>query len=269
MKIAVCLHGYFNNRMDPKAGDNGYEYIKDNIVKDNDVDFFIHSWEPNMESHIKDLYNPVASTFEEQVDFSDMVDEPYFDEGFQRESTMYANCKAHNTLSFLYSRTKSIELMDGCGEYDCVVVCRFDLGQRGKECAHMFKYNVAEIRFDEKADMSKLYSSMWDQLNAGYADQWFYSNQENIKTLATAYNKALEYLTPGSEYEKALTEAWPDSWQFNVHSMTDPRQFTNERLKSEPSKKLMKYPKWRCIDNHLFYKWFCIDTGLYKISEFV
>lgn len=263
------MHGYFNNRIDPQAGDNGFEYIKENIVKDNEVDFFIHSWEPEMESHIKGLYNPVSATFESQIDFSDKVNDAYFDEGFQRESTMYANCKPHNTLSFLYSRAKSIELMKSNGEYDCVVVCRFDLGQRGKECAHMFKYNVAEIRFDEDADMSKLHSSMWDQLNAGYADQWFYSSQENIEMLATAYDKALDYLTPGSEYEKALTEGWPDSQHFNVHSPTDPRQFTNEFFKSNKSSKLMTYPKWRCVDNHLFYKWFCIDTGLYEVSEFV
>ena len=268
MKIAICLHGYFNNRMDPDAGDNGFKYIKDNIVKDNEVDFFVHSWEPDMEEHIRKLYNPVSAIFEPQIDFSDKVDDDYFNEGFNKKATMYANCTSHNTLSFLYSRAQSIKLKGGT-EYDCVVACRFDLGQRGKECAHMFKYNVAEIRFDENADMDKLHSSMWDQLNAGYADQWFYSSSENMDMLATAYEKAITYLAPGSEYEKAITEGWPDSKHFNVHSPTDPRQFSNELLKSEHCNELMTYPKWRCIDNHLFYKWFCIDTGLYEISEFV
>ena len=46
MKIALCLHGLFNSTTDSSSnGDDGFEYIKENILDKGEVDVYIHSWE--------------------------------------------------------------------------------------------------------------------------------------------------------------------------------------------------------------------------------
>ena len=65
-------------------------------------------------------------------------------------------------LSFSYSRQQSIKLKklyeeENNFKYDCVVVARFDIGQRGKE--HRQKYYATNINFDTDLDMNFLYSA--------------------------------------------------------------------------------------------------------------
>lgn len=279
MKIAICLHGYYNNRTDPQSGDKGFEYIKKNIFSKGNVDVFLHNWQPELGLKLKEQYRPKGCCIESQIDFEKVIEdsdieEAYFNENFQRNKTIFAQCRIARTLSFLYSRKKSIELKKEYEKeqgikYQSVITARFDLGQRDGDAKR--KYLVSKINFDPHQDMSCLYSAMWDQLNAGYADQWFYSNSENTDLLATAYDKCFEYFCPGSKYEQKLTQGWPDSCMIDNLNRNDPRQFTNEVLKKvdQKSKDLMKYPKWQCINNHILYKWFCFDVGLYQKSRFV
>ena len=102
---------------------------------------------------------------------------------------------------------------------------------------------------------------MWVQTNAGYADQWFYSNQENMIKFVGFYDKSLDYFKPKSEYEKAITNGWFDSNAKN--------EFSNEILKSVKSENLLKYPRWQMINNHIMHKWFMKDVGIYDKSKFV
>lgn len=277
MRIALALHGYFNNGVDPESGDNGFKYIQEILLNKYNVDVFIHSWEPGLEPYLTSLYNPIYSTFESQIDFSTVMKEngilqEYFDYGFAREHSPYANCSIKSTLSFLYSRKAALNLVDLYEKkkklkYDVVITARFDLGQRDK--FGKWKYYVSQMNFDPSFDMGSVYSAMFDQLNAGYADQWFYSNPDNMAILATAYDKALNYFQIGSAYEEVVTQGWPDSVQYDG-GFYDPNQFTNEKLKNvKSSLPLMKYPKWQCVNNHILYKWFFIDTGLYNKSRFV
>ena len=136
MKIALCLHGYFNNKADSNSGRNGFEYITETIFKNCDVDVFIHSWEPDKEWLFKKIYKPLAILTEEQKDFSQKmeqngVDEGYFNSGGGRIGTIFQSSNIAGTLSFLYSRKISIELAQK-NKYDCVIAARFDLGQRDK-----------------------------------------------------------------------------------------------------------------------------------------
>lgn len=277
MKIALCLSGYYNNAVDPESGDNGFLYIEDTIINKYNPDVFIHSWEPDREVYLKELYNPIYITCEKQKDFSEVmkdnnISQEYFDEGFDREFSPFANCKISSTLSFLYSRMCSIRLAEIYQfkrkfKYDIIITARFDLSQRDKNWTG--KYKVSSMTFNPELDMNLVYSAMWDQLNAGYADQWFYSNSDNMSILASAYKKALQYFQPGSEYEEVLTTGWPDSIIFD-NGFYHPHQFTNEKLKEYKSQlPLMKYPKWQCVNNHLLYKWFFINTRLYNKSGFV
>lgn len=273
-KVALCLHGYFNNRADPHSGANGYLYIKNNLLKLDacNVDVFIHSWEKKREKQLKKVYNPKDCIFEEQIDFSKLMIESgisneYYNAEFDRNGSIFSACKIESTLSFLYSRKKSIELVPS--GYDCVITARFDLGQRDKD--QQRKYHVSTMNFFPDADMNYFYSAMWDQMNAGYADQWFYSSLENMKKVASVYDLCYKAFLPKSEYEKCVTGGWFDSQEMDNLSVTDPRQFSNEMFKDEKdrAKNLMKYPLWQCINNHLYYKWALRELGLYEKSRFV
>jgi hypothetical protein len=111
---------------------------------------------------------------------------------------------------------------------------------------------------------------MWDQLNAGMADQWFYSNSENMDKFISMFDKLSAYLTKGSDYEMNVTNGWFDSNFFDAYNPYDERQFTNETLKQEgKSKDLMRYPVWECVNNHIMHKWFLKDVGLYENCKYL
>jgi len=269
-KIALCLYGRYNNRMAPKkSGDDGFIYIQEKILKSKSIDVFIFSWDTELETKICDKYNIYlkASLFEKQKDFGNIIKANNIDETIFINSNRQYFRTVSNSLSFFYSRMKSIELKkeyekENNFKYDCCIVCRFDLGQIDKYNGYQ-PYKVSEINFNENFDMSYIYSAMWNQLNTGYADQWFYSNSKNIDLLGDMYNKAQEYFKPESSYIKALTDGWPDS---NADD-----EFSNEYFKSKEfrSTNLVKFKTEEAVNNHFMHKWFFIDTGLYEISRFV
>lgn len=233
---------------------------------------FIHSWSVEEQNKITKLYQPKASVFEKQKDFTpdvNAVDPQHFLYHWERDRNYL-----FRGFSFFYTRGKSLELcqkhMESTGDtYDCVVVCRFDAGQRDRD--QQREFYVSRVNFDPTNPMNYLYSALYDQLNAGMADQWFYSKPENVLPFTKMYDRVQAYLTPGSEYEKAATTGWPDSNFFKHPSPTDPRQFTNEVLKpqSERSKELAKYPRWDCVNNHLLHKWFLIEQGIYPTCKYL
>ncbi len=275
MRVALCLYGYFNNNADELAGTKGQAYIREKIIdycknKYVDLDIFIHTWDQKSLGSIVGNYKPVKMIYENQINFEDIgkehgVEEKKINKDFFRLTTIYRNCTVHASLSFYYSRFKSIQLaiknsQENGFTYDCVLAARFDLGHR----SGMHRgYNVSQIDFNLDYDMSKIYSAMWVQLNAGYADQWFYSNQKNMELLGEMYEDALkDYLHIGNHYWQSLTKGWHDS------DVSD--EFSNEMLKPLGLRKsTYVYPQWQMINNHLLHKWHFMQKGLYEISKFV
>ena len=277
MKIALCLHGYFGT---VSTGDystvyGGLDHLKERVFsKSENVDVFVHCWQPQYESLVNEFYSPQSSLFEEQVNFDKVcsengISQEYIDEGFPRDQTMYNNAIASRILSFYYSRKKSLDLRkqyekDNNFKYDWVITTRFDIGQRGGS-------EVNQIRFYHNQNSNCLYTTHWDQMNVGYGDMWFYGSSEIMDLYSSIYDNALQDFKPESEYEKCLTEGWFDSKMFNVWDFNDPAQFSNELEKpeSERSKDLMKFPRWRVTDSHLHHKWFCKKVGLYEKTRWV
>jgi len=277
MKIALCISGYFGT---VSTGDystvyGGLNHLKDRVYSQcKNIDVFIHCWQTKYREIVQDFYSPVASIFEQQINFENIalennIDQKYIDEDFPREKTMYKNAIASRILSFYYSRCEAIKLKKEYENkhkltYDWVVATRFDIGQRGGS-------EVNQIKFNPNFETEYLYTAYWNQINAGYGDMWFYGSSKIIDQYSDLYQQALDDFKPESDYERCLTSGWFDSNAFNIFDSTDQAQFTNEieKPESERSNNLMKFPRWRVTDSHLHHKWFCKTNGLYKKTKWI
>ena len=160
MKIAVCLYGLIGGStgrdgegelLDPKIS---YDSYKKNLFKDNEIDFFIHSWNKDYEKEIIELYSPKKYLFEEQFDFSHISYKDYLIDHIDTYRAIFENYSgnigdklltgiAQRSNSRWLSAKKSINLFkDYCKEtgtnYDLVIHLRFDL------------FFVKELLIDEK-----------------------------------------------------------------------------------------------------------------------
>lgn len=266
-RIALCLYGKFNNRLSESSGIDGFDVIFKNILSGRQVDIFIHSWDIQSQAMIQKLYSKyvISSVFEPQIDFKIVMDSQKIKESDFSFPGNQSFRTIENSLSFFYSRGKSIQLKtdheNSCGFiYDIVICSRFDLGQMDKYNGYQ-AYKTSEIVFDDGLDMQFIYSALWDQLNIGYADMWFYSSSENMNLLGEMYTRALSYYNLNSDYVKTLTTGWPDS------SSDD--DFSNEIFKINKKSNLKKYLPHEAHNNHIIHKWFFIDSGLYAKSKFL
>ena len=265
MKIAVVLSGYFGtiSANDMQSGIKSHKKIT-NFFKDYDVDYYIHSWQIWDKNEIVDLYNPKKSMFEPQIDFKvtekEICDnQQWFDEGFDRNNTMYKNATIYNTLSFFYSRSSALKLVEG--DYDRIFVMRLDVGNKGPDDVNF----PHKFRFD--SDVDKIYTPYWNQLNIGLGDMWTIMNGEDANKLSNIYDKVKSYYQTDSEYVNKMLTGWPMSEKYDFYSNTD-EQFSNIYL-TDRTPELMTYPKWYCVNNHSLYKYFFIDMGMYKKLEFI
>lgn len=261
MKYAVVLSGYFDT-ISTGIHNSGLLSKKkiDNFFNGKDVDFYIHCWQPEKRELLNSLYSPKKIICEPQIDFTEVMKEhdisqEWFDDGFNRSSTMYNKALIHRSLSFFYSRKMALSLLEG--NYDQVFIMRLDIGNVGPDAVNF------PHRHDFSMSCDNLYSVYWEQLNCGLGDMWFICNQEDSLKISKLYDRSLDYFKKNSDYSKAMTEGWPDSEFFDFNS-NDPRQFSNIVLSKKPVKDLMKYPRWYCVNNHSIYKYFFIENGLYS-----
>jgi hypothetical protein len=270
--IALCIHGYFSN----KSGDDLLltNYIYDNIInKINktpyNLQIFIHSFDVNNSDAIKKKY-PVVKKYmlEEQIDFKTKldIDNKDFINIFDAQES---GENAFNTLSFLYSRKMSIELaLNDDISYDLIICSRFDVGIRnkilepdGNNCCNLeFQEDFVDIVSNSKY----IVSSFWRQLNAGFADYWFFSNLANMKILALMYDDIINFAFKNdSDYLKMLLNDW-------IYSNKD-NEFSNECLDLEnyDSTKNTKYLLKNASNNHLLHKYYFLKSGLFFKSIFL
>jgi hypothetical protein len=204
MKAALILHGYFDSLTDLSSkGIDGFYYIKKHILDKIETDVFIHSWQPELENYINNLYNPKFFIYEPQINFSEIVKERDLD------STNYwknMGRPAENRFSYFYSLSKAFSLLYNYAEedvkYDVVIKGRFDLGRINRNIPK--KYEIQCINFNPNLDMNKVYLAYWDQLDkndGGISDIWWYSNFENMKCFQNIYSKFLnDYSYTSSDF---------------------------------------------------------------------
>lgn len=123
-RIAVCISGQ------PRSFQKGYQFVKKNLIDNNDCDVFIHTWENDVYDckDVIDLYKPVSYKIEK------------FPEGeFDKKYTNTPNPSvfpARNSVMAYYSIFQSMLLkIDNelkTKQYDWVVKTRFDYAVNGR-----------------------------------------------------------------------------------------------------------------------------------------
>lgn len=188
MKIALCLHGMFDSLTDCKSkGVDGFNHIKSRILDKGNVDVYIHSWSLDNRDKIIELYRPKKYVFEQQKDFSDVINSRNLNSlsGYPRSP--------HSVLSHFYSISESFKLLyeNGDSKYDLVVKARFDLGRINRHTSGPGKINpypVQCINILDDIQPNRLYTAFWEYFDMGPADMWFYGDHGVMKNFASLYN---------------------------------------------------------------------------------
>ena len=193
-KIALCITGQ------PRCVEKGYEYHKQNIINNNDVTVFIHTWESPETKKAFELYKPEAMMVEEPInpDLSKYTRVPPPQPNWKVKNpalSTYAQLyaiKKCNELKTIYEEENSIT-------FDWVIRSRFD-----------FAIN-ATIPFTE-LDNSKLYipnCRMTPQRDFGN-DQFAFSSSENMNKYAKAFDFIDHHYDRGTQMmcEDLMSENW-------------------------------------------------------------
>jgi hypothetical protein len=205
MKIALCLHGYFNSSRDLTSfGVDGFDHIKKHILSDN-VDVYIHTWDTVNESKIKQLYGPWIKNIlvEEQIDFKPL----FYRNNLHTLESRPGVTPFWNAFSQFYSVSESFKLMIQSNiDYDVVIKSRFDLGRINRNSSGPGLCNpfpVQCINFQPHLPMNKFYMADWQYLDTeGPADMWFYSGIDLMKNFSKLYDIISEDVRVGSEYSE-------------------------------------------------------------------
>ena len=265
MKIALCISGYFSN----KNGDNlsNSNYIYDNIInKCDNIDIFIHSFDKDNETKILSKYpNTKYYVIEKQIDFINNTSKENYEYYKEIHRLQPGECSLQSTLSFFYSRCKSIKYSLQYSKennfiYDCIIRCRFDNGVRLKKPFDGYKPD--NFIFNQSLDFRYFYSPYWNQLNAGYNGFWEFSNTTNMEIFSGIYDYIVNNMFLfNSEYLLSL-DKWPDSDINNFESnIILSKEISN--VKQESYKLINSY------NNHLIEKFFMIKSNLYNKSKFI
>lgn len=204
MKIALSFAGYFNSQRDKSSfGEDAFTYVFDNILRGNDVDIFIHSWDTKNRDIVLRLYEKwiVESKFENQIDFRPIY--------FRNQLNLYPKRNGAtdfwNVFSQLYSVQESMKLIPKENDYDVVIKSRFDIGRINLSTINQTKYKVQLIKFNPNLNMDKFYMARWKDetlKDEGPADVWFYSSFENMRKLSIIYDILKKDAKANSEYTK-------------------------------------------------------------------
>lgn len=156
MKIALCLFGLTGGITDKNGNGEklnpsvAYNFYKKNIIENQNVDVFIHSWSNSFKKELVEIYNPKKFIIEDQIAFPESYKHPSVIEEIKNSTikkTIKSFLKGENKKKRIsnsklysfrahsrwYSSKMSISLKktyekENNFEYDFVMVSRLDLG---------------------------------------------------------------------------------------------------------------------------------------------
>lgn len=125
MKIAICLHGLsggMNSKGRRIKAEEGYQCIKEHFLDKypGQIDVFMHSWTPEAETKMIDLYQPISYKFEPQKRFSNPKEVGFEPTFYKNMHSLYYSYRCVNQLKKKYEEEQGFI-------YDWVIHSRFDL----------------------------------------------------------------------------------------------------------------------------------------------
>ena len=192
MKIAYCFHGNVAGLTEKackktaggdKVLDLSAQSLFDNI-SDN-MDFFIHSWNPEYEDIFKKYYSPKTIECESQKSF-------VVPDHLKRADQLRVQAHYSRWYSFSQVISSLNKYCDTTGTfYDLVAVARHDLYWKSKFSFQ--NINPEDINFDQCYANGGPFST-----TKHVGDRLICSSKNNINKLADLYNMLGEYTKPGN-----------------------------------------------------------------------
>ena len=182
MRYALCLHGLVGNTVTKSGSDNSsncvlslsYKHLEKHILRFNNIDIFIHSWDKGFEKDIVKTFKPKKYIIEEQKKFE--VNNNYSE----------SKKRVHNHYSRWFSFMRSVDIKSSYEKekgiiYDGVMVSRFDVAW------------LTDLDFSIY-DMNYFYASKWYRGDKERKDKnkvkdiWFFSSSKNIDKFSNLYH---------------------------------------------------------------------------------
>ena len=182
MKVALCLHGLVGG----SKGKNGkgstldvkklYQSLKSNLLNNNDIDIFIHTWSLESQTNLELFYKPKLSLYQKRVQF-DIENEK------------------NNIFSRFFSANKALELKNQYEkhtniEFDYVMLSRIDLLWFSPLLFHQYDSRFFYASHWNHNGCNKLGPYDYTNLhtNSGFLDFFFFSNSKTMSTFGKLCN---------------------------------------------------------------------------------
>lgn len=229
MRCALCLHGLVGgNRGGMGIGssvpmDVCFKHYKEHLLNHNEVDVFVHCWNPPFENKIIELYQPKKSIFEPLKKAYGKIRGPRTKE--------YRFCSRWYGNQQVIKLKKEYEEEQGF-KYDFVMVSRFDLlwfsdvifSQFDPKYFYVSFWNLAPYESRKKyRQVCRKYHSSTNPLNFDnltdnvpkFQDLWFFSNSANMDIFGDLFNHLPNY---------SLKSPHADSFRHVAQNIGDPKQ---------------------------------------------
>ena len=254
MKIALCLSGLITKgKQGTTSYITGYQHLKNRILDNYDTDVFCHSYEPDMENIIFDMYKPKKIYFEKGKSFLERT--RHFKKEYQNRSI-----QSYETIfSMFYSRKIALQLkqineLENSFRYDWVILARYDINS---------KYHIEPIVFDVRdKNNNKFCFAKFNQINAGFQDQWGYSSSENMDFIGKIYDELVYIFKPDSNYIKMVTTDWPISNKYDEFSC---EIYKNEYIRAKETRPIKLD---EIVNPHYVLKYYFLKNNMFNLNSF-
>ena len=287
MKVLLLISGFTCKRLPWGFGDKGTpekenmsdffegaRYLK-KLLKNHEIKTICGLWDKIGLDEVKATYRPEICISSSQKEFQENLQSIFGDYESKRIKKRDAWLKKKNIKNNLVSSSsriasqlylrqivlkEAIKFIKKNTFYpDIIFLTRYDISCRGGA----FIRNPARITssisdfLNSENNYPKIILPLFNQLNAGMPDMWFYLNLNALQNMQFIYDEYIKNITSDdSAYKRLLTEGWPLSEYFDLADTNDSRQFSNILLNHKKSKKLMKYQDWELPNIHAFLKYY-------------
>ena len=195
---------------------SGFINIQREINIRGPISIIAHSWNPEFNLLVTQVYNPAKLISEKQQNFVDEympIINPVdlFERGLVRVKSTWRRCSPQALIGNARSRSKVMQLLDDFkpDEVGQVIAVRWDQGVTGS-------LSVNTIIHDPSMPSDYIYMANYSEIDEGYADMWFIAPYELAKKFSMYDQFVLESLAGSNGYLNAFTNNWPLSLPSDV-----------------------------------------------------